>query len=288
MREAETLRASGFRVLIAGVVSSDEAERRLELDGTTVVRLAPGEGLRRKFRSGSAAVCPGVLEVLGDIRPRSPSSRGSASLRARLRRLALTLAYYAEGVRLAVRVRPALVHANDYNTMWIGVAAKLLVRRPGDLRLPRAVGRPQRPAGMAAWLIACEALFVRVADVTITASPGYAQAIASRYRVSPPRVVRNIPRVPFHAPGRNGNRNPPVAVYLGGVMPGRGLEQAIEALGLAPEIRLRVIGPGRAPYRASLVALARAAGVEDRTEIRDALPLSEALDAIAECEMGLC
>ena len=287
MREAETLRALGYRVLVAGVVSNTEAERRLSLEGTPVVRLAPGEGLRRRFRKGSGAPDPAPMEIWGHIEAKSPSPLASASLRARIRRLVVTLAYYAGGVRLTLRVRPALVHANDYNTMWIAVAAKLLIGAPVIYDChelwPDRNGRPEwRP-----WLIACEALFVRVADVTITASPGYAQAIASRYRVPPPRLVRNIPRVPLHAPGRNGNRNAPVAVYLGGVMPGRGLEQAIEALRLAPDMRLRVIGPGRGPYRASLIKLARAAGVEDRIELLEAVPLSEALGSIAECEMGL-
>jgi glycosyltransferase involved in cell wall biosynthesis len=283
MREAETLRGLGYRVLVAGVVSSEEAERRLSLDGTAVVRLAPGAGLRRRFRSGSAAPDLAPMEILGHIDPKSPSP-GFAS---RVRRLAVTLAYYAGGIRLALRVRPALVHANDYNTMWIGVAAKLLLGTPVVYDChelwPDRNGRPEwRP-----WLIACEALFVRLADVTITASPGYAQAIASRYRVAPPRVVRNIPRMPLHAHGRNGNRTARVAVYLGGVMPGRGLEQAIQALRLAPEVRMRVVGPGRVPYRASLERMARAAGVEDRLEIREAVPLSQALESIAGCEMGL-
>ncbi len=200
--------------------------------------------MRRARRSGccadsrTAAGRPGRGGETGDGlgRPRPRPAGPSAALRQIPPRLLVTGSFYFQGIARVVRRRPALVHANDYNTMWIGVAAKLLVGSRviydcHELWADRN-GRPEwRP-----WLIACEALFVRVADVTITASPGYAQAIASRYRVAPPRVVRNIPRVPLHAPGRNGNRNPPVAVYLGGVMPGRGLEQAIEALRLAPEM----------------------------------------------------
>ena len=54
---------------------------------------------------------------------------------------------------------------------------------------PDRNGRPEwRP-----WLLACERLFVRLADATITTSPGYAELIARRYRVLPPVVVRNIP-----------------------------------------------------------------------------------------------
>ncbi len=308
LREAETLRGLGFRVLVAGVVSSAETERRLSLDGTDVVRLAPGTGVRGRLRRAPAEPSEAEpseaepseaepseaepseaepLEIVGHMRRRSPKPGRSAAFRGRLRRLALTLAYYAGAIRLTLRVRPALLHANDYNTMWIGVAAKLLLGTPVVYDChelwPDRNGRPE----WRAWLIACEALFVRLADVTITTSPGYAEAIASRYRVPPPLVVRNIPRRPAHAAARNGNRTPPVAVYLGGVMPGRGLEQAIEALRLAPRLRMRVIGPGRPPYRASLEWVARAAGVEERLEIREAVPLSQALESIAECEMGL-
>jgi glycosyltransferase involved in cell wall biosynthesis len=285
MREAETLRGLGYQVLVAGVVSSAEAERRVSLEGTAVVRLAPGAGLRRTLarRQDAAAPDPAPMEILGHIRPKSPSR----AFGGRVRRLALAFAYYAGGIRLALRVRPALLHANDYNTMWIGVVVKLLLGTPVVYDChelwPDRNGRPE----WRAWLIACEALFVRLADVTITASPGYARAIAARYRVAPPRVVRNIPRLPVTTAGRNGRRSPPVAVYLGGVMPGRGLEQAIQALRLAPQVSMRVVGPGRAPYVASLERMARDAGVEDRLEIREAVPLSEALESIAECEMGL-
>ena len=128
--------------------------------------------------------------------PRGAMRDGRQLARGRLtalRRLAVTSAFYVQSIALTRENSPALVHANDYNTMWIGIVAKLLcgsrlVYDSHEL-WPDRNGRPEwRP-----WLLACEALFVRAADATITTSPGYAAAIASRYRVAPPIVVRNVP-----------------------------------------------------------------------------------------------
>ena len=77
--------------------------------------------------------------------------------------------------------------------MWIGVAAKLARGTPvvydsHELWADRN-GRPEPRA----WLLAAEALFVRVADEVVTTSPGYAEELARRYRIAPPTLVRNLP-----------------------------------------------------------------------------------------------
>jgi glycosyltransferase involved in cell wall biosynthesis len=214
--------------------------------------------------------------------------RATPVWRGRLLRLTVTIAYYLEGIVLVLRTSPVLVHANDYNTMWIGMAAKL-VRRSGLIYdchelWPDRNGRPE----WRAWLLACEALFVRVADAVITTSPGYSAEIARRYRVPPPVVVRNIParslarvRAPALEPSA------PLAVYLGGLMPGRGLEQAIDALALATELRARLIGPGSHRYKVSLQRRAERVGAADRLEIEAAVSPSEVLAAIAGSSLGL-
>ena len=77
--------------------------------------------------------------------------------------------------------------------MWTGLAIKLaygarLVYDSHELWPDRNGRWEWRP-----WLLAGEALFVRAADEVITSSPGYADALAGRYRVARPLVVRNIP-----------------------------------------------------------------------------------------------
>jgi len=295
LREAATLRDLGFTVLVLGVVSTSERQTHLEIAGARVVRLDPAAALRRVIawtratdgRSAGKTAHARITATQGvvDVGPRE-----AGRLTAGLRRVSLTVAYYLEGIALVRRTTPALVHANDYNTMWIGIAAKLLcgsrlVYDSHEL-WPDRNRRPEwRP-----WLIACETLFVRLADATITTSPGYSSAIAERYHVRPPMVIRNVPaRRPGRALGldRRTGASGPLVVYVGGLMPGRGLEQAIRALSWAPELRLRLIGPGTESYRGALRLCAEEAGVTDRLELAPAVPPTAVVDSIADADLGL-
>jgi glycosyltransferase involved in cell wall biosynthesis len=128
---------------------------------------------------------------------------------------------------------------------------------------------------------------VRAADQVITTSPGYARALAARYRIPEPPLVRNIPeRVAAEAAVAADAE--PVIVYVGGLMRGRGLEQMIDALVWLPSVRLRAIGPGAAGYRAALVARAVERGVGDRFELVDAVPPDEVQAMLADAAIGLC
>jgi glycosyltransferase involved in cell wall biosynthesis len=201
----------------------------------------------------------------------------------RLRRTAVGLSWIARAARLTVRARPALVHANDGNTMWAGLAAKLatgcaLVYDSHELWADRNGRWEYRP-----WLIACEWLFVRFADAVTTTSPGHARALAGRYRIATPVVIRNLPER-----GVDPVAPEPVLAYVGGIMPGRGIEQAIDALALLPGVRIRATGPGAPRYRAALLARAELRGVSDRLELRSPVAPREVVDAIAGAAAGLC
>jgi len=179
LREAGTLRRLGLNVLIAGVVSTVESEEELEIGGFPVMRLAPAACLRSVLRRGGdrPVLVPKPTRAVHPPAALRRSRPGSAvvsrfavlSPRTRLRRLVLTMAYYVQGIGLVLRTSPSLVHANDYNTMWIATAAKLLrhsklVYDSHEL-WPDRNRRPEwRP-----WLVACEALFVRVADASADA-----------------------------------------------------------------------------------------------------------------------
>jgi glycosyltransferase involved in cell wall biosynthesis len=184
-----------------------------------------------------------------------------------------------------LRTSPDLVHANDYDTMWIGVAAKLLrgsrVVYDAHELWPDQDGDP----GWRPWLTACEWLFVRLADARVTVSPGCAEAIARRYRVAAPVVVRNVPdRVLETAEPR---LDEAFGVYVGVLAPSRGLEQAVRALPAAPGLRLRLIGPDAEGFSAQIALEAEHAGVADRVEILPPVPPAEVIDAIAGALLGL-
>jgi glycosyltransferase involved in cell wall biosynthesis len=198
---------------------------------------------------------------------------------------------------LARRARPAVVHANDWNTMWSGVAIKLfckarLIYDSHEL-WPDRNGRWE----CRAWLLACEALFVRIADRVLTSSPGYADVLAQRYRIARPKIVRNIPshasvvtrpRAMVRRRELEGPGAPPWLAYVGGLMPGRGLEQTIDALALVPELRLRAVGPGASGYKLTLLERAQRAGVADRVELHPPVAPEQVTSVIDGAAAGVC
>jgi glycosyltransferase involved in cell wall biosynthesis len=288
LREARTLRDLGFDVVVAGVVSAEEQRTEVLLDGLRVVRLTPVESVRRLLRLDRPA---GTASAEGDGAGASTvTARAGQPRLAPIRRLVIAIAYWLQGVALVRRVSPALVHVNDYNTMWVGIAAKLLrgSRLVYDAHeiWPDRYGRLEwRP-----WLVACEWLFVRAADATVTVSPGVAEVMARRYHVDPPVVVRNVPDRAIDSPDRpEGLRagEPPLAVYVGLLAPGRGIEETIQALAAVPGLRLRVMGRTSDDYRRQLERLAAEAGVADRVEYRAPVEPAAVTETIAGADMGV-
>jgi glycosyltransferase involved in cell wall biosynthesis len=283
LREAETLSGLGYEPLIVGVVSEDVRERRGSERGFPILRLEPGSPLswvRRRLRRrdpGNPGNSPG--EAAGSEGP-------VMTLAIRIHRWLRTMDFYRRAFGVVRRVRPALIHCNDYNTMWVGVAARLsgraaVVYDAHELWADRNL-RPE-PRW---WLLACESLFVRLAHATLTASPGYAAIMSSRYRIDPPRVIRNIPESERMSEIREANGHP-VAVYVGALTTGRGLEISIRALTRLNDVRLRLVGSGHERYRAQLADLARAEGVADRVEFSGAVPPEELLEEISGASVGL-
>ncbi|MFI5010336.1 MAG: glycosyltransferase [Solirubrobacterales bacterium] len=275
--DARVLRAArvaeqtlGGGTLVVGVATASAPAGETMVEGVRVLRLST----RRHTAPAPASANAGI---------RAPTRLGA---RARARRAFGGASFAWRALAVARRERPALVHANDWNTMWCGLAIKLLYRArlvydSHELWADRNGRWEWRP-----WLLASEALFVRAANAVITASPGYADALAKRYRAGRPAVIRNIPNAP---PTRATQpQAPPLAVYVGGLMPGRGLEQTIDALALAPAIRLRAIGPGAPGYRASLIERAERLGVAHRIELHPPVPPAHVPAALADASAGLC
>lgn len=293
LREAHTLQALGYRPQILGVVSEQVPDRHGTIQGFPVTRLAPTSPLSwlRKRLGGSRST--------GPAGPGSgASSKGSGSgapgsIAVRVHRWFRTIDFYRRAIATVRALRPALIHCNDYNTMWMGVAARLMggtavVYDAHELWADRN-GRPE-PRW---WLLACESLFVRCAHQTITASPGYAEIMARRYRIPRPKVIRNIPA---NGPGDRSalarseaspDGGEPIAVYVGALTSGRGLEISIRALAQVPGARLRLVGPGHDRYRAELGELARREGVADRVELVPPVAPEQLVDAIREASVGL-
>ena len=216
LRSARTLQTIGYRAQVLAVTSDEGRGERATLKGVEVTRLTPNPiplalPLRRA-RAGRSA---------GENAPTTAGQRaasGSAGSLTRAYRLLRTLDYYRRGIAAMRALRPRIVHCNDYNTMWIGIGAKLLVGSAlvydsHELWADRN-GRTE-PRW---WLLLCEALFVRVADGLLATSPGHAEEIARRYRVEAPRVVRNIPERRVDPKSRKGKgAETQTIVYVGAV-----------------------------------------------------------------------
>jgi glycosyltransferase involved in cell wall biosynthesis len=297
LREADTLRKVGYEPLILGVVSEDVRATRDEQAGTPVIRLEPtspfawARSIQRKLTRRDRPT--GVEER--DPQP-VPGQSENPLMRIviRVHRWVRTLDFYRRAIAVVREVRPALVHCNDYNTMWVGVAARLLggstVVYDSHELWPDRNGRSE-PRW---WLIASEWLFVRAAHRTITASPGYSQVMAKRYRIAAPGVIRNIPDASMSSSGvgsENGDSpagaGDRVALYVGALTTGRGLELSIMALNHIDDVRLRLVGPARPAYLRELVQLAHTEGVSDRVEFAGAVSPDELIATIRGASVGL-
>lgn len=292
--------------LVLGVATATAPAGATVVEGVQVLRLpARTPGLTRliRLRGRRADATNGSRAAPA---PATGAAQPALTLTGRARRILSGLSFSGQAISVARRTRPELVHANDWNTMWTGLAIRFgfgarLVYDSHELWPDRNGRWEWRP-----WLIAGEALFVRAADEVITSSPGYAETLARRYRVSRPLVVRNIPERRSDADamppdGRAGQLastiarshgagppSPPRVVYVGGLMPGRGLEQMIDSLPLLPDVRLYAIGPGARRYRVDLLSRARAAGVEDRVVLRAPVAPGEVHDVLLGAAAGLC
>jgi glycosyltransferase involved in cell wall biosynthesis len=280
----------GYRPEVVAVVATGVTERRMQLDGLDVVRLAPGSpfglarrAVRRLRGRREEAGAAGAGEEVAEPRSLPPGV-------LRLHRWFRTLDFYRLGIGLVLRRRPALVHCNDYNTMWIGAAARLLT--PATVVYDSHELWPDRNLRPEPrwWLLACEALLVRCAHRVVAASPGYADVMERRYRIPRPAVVRNVPP----ARPRDSIAPPParddghaLSVYVGGITANRGLEQTVTALRDVPEVRLRLLGPGRPEYVAGLLEHARREGVADRVELTPPVAPTQVVETLEGADVGL-
>jgi glycosyltransferase involved in cell wall biosynthesis len=293
LREADTLRKCGFRPLILGVVSDDVRETRDEQGGTPVMRLEPTSpfacvrSLQRRLSRRTSPASAGNATTVPAAEPANPVMRAAV----RVHRWIRTLDFYRRAIRVVREVRPALVHCNDYNTMWVGVAARLMggttVVYDSHELWPDRNGR-REPRW---WLIACEWLFVHLAHRTMTASPGYAEVMAARYRIPAPGVIRNIPDASMLSAASNGDSagedGDRLALYVGALTTGRGLELSIMALTHLEDVRLRLVGPARPAYLEQLVRLADREGVSDRVDFAGAVSPAELVGTIRSASVGL-
>lgn len=207
------------------------------------------------------------------------------------------------------RLRPDIIHANDFMMLAVGARAKLRAQKAGrDLKLVWDA-REYLP-GMSPWSahpdwspahIALEREFAPYADAVVTVSEPLGDLLRRDYHLSEqPAVVLNAPAI----------QDPPVVcstdvrtecglaagtpliVYSGAAAPQRGLEVMIEALPHLPGVHTAfvVLAPHRKkvpPYVQSLLDLAESLGVRDRVHILRYVGIDEVVSFLSTGDLGV-
>lgn len=272
LREAKTLSRQGHEVTVIALreAGTPAAERR---DGFRILRVAAGPRDRSAPSPGSGA---GISFWLGK---------------------GLSLGGYAwRALRTAARMPADVCHAHDLGTLPVA----FLLARLKDARLVydshELILEAGRWAALRGWpkrlLRQVEGALIRRADAVITVSDSIAAALARRYGIPRPRVVRNCPEPPDSPSGPPDLRqrlglpaNVPILLYHGGLSANRGLRQLIESLQYLPRARLVLMGYG--PLRRALERYALELGLGERVAVIDAVPPDELIGVIASADVGV-
>lgn len=319
-REARSLARAGCRVTVvtygAGKsadqlgVSADFAIVGVDNRGTDlyakVWRVLEDRGLayRRLHARSASSVSASSTES-----PRPPRGMGSlfrSILLTVLRQLARVIARpvrafeVLDGNRRMIRAvterSPHVVHAHDWNTLWIGWraagrASAQLVYDSHELATERNLAGPA--ARIRTRLL--ERLLVPRVDATITVCDGIADILSERYRIHRPVVLRNVPDLEADQSsdvsetlrGASGLRSDlPVVLFLGGIQTGRGIESLITSL-THSTYQVVIMGPDVGRLATTLLSQAENLGVQDRLSILPPVPISEIIGIARSADVGV-
>jgi glycosyltransferase involved in cell wall biosynthesis len=298
-REASALAAAGYDVRVVAALGAGTPARERR-DGFEIERVdsdpAPSRAVRRVLAArGRGGDIGTVAAPLHGGRPGVWAAAERLALRAHL---AAELARYVRRAAAAAGRAPARVWmAHDLDAL---PAAWLARRRHGgrllydshELFSERiAVSSAARPL----WR-ALERRLAAHADAVITVGEGVAAELARRYRIPPPAVVRNLPAA---APAGDDHGSPlraalglpadaRIALYLGGLQPGRGLETLVDVAARLPDGDMVVLmGPGHPDYVANLRERAARAGAAERVVLAPAVPTEDVVRWAAGADLGL-
>jgi glycosyltransferase involved in cell wall biosynthesis len=208
-------------------------------------------------------------------------------------------AFRARLIRALLRTKPEILHAHDADALdAVAIAARRLgvpyIYDSHELWLEqgrRGRGRLYWSAAMAYYRLV-ERLCVPPAAAAITVSRPIAEELERRYR-RPFLVVPNYPELTPSSrrqirslPGAEAiPSDAPIALRLGSLTPGRGIEQLIEAIARVPRMHLVLLGGG--PIEGELSSLAARAGVADRLHRIAPVPSDQVVDFAASADVGV-
>lgn len=197
--------------------------------------------------------------------------------------------------REAIGLRADLYWANDVGTIRAAVAAARATggRCVYDAHEVMWDAPTVPPLQRRLWGLV-ERTNIRRFNKLYTVCDPIAREMASRYRIEPPTVVLNCPRVsdtagapakedsPLRAYARPGER---IVLFHGSLSAWRGLEQLVQAVPLLPEgFRLIVLGHGA--FRSTLEQLVDTLALRERVTFIESVPPSELPAWLAGADVG--
>lgn len=288
IKTAMTMARAGADVRVLGVSGSGQRERAVS--GSAVFERLPVLPVR--------SVTPGYVWWAGIRR------LGRAFPADHWKRSIPVTGYYRRAFLPALReLTPDVVHVHDVHLL--GTVAEYVA---GASHRPQVVyDAHEYVAGLAVsgartqrsvdgWA-ALEREFVQSADRVITVADGLAERLQSLHHLERrPAVVHNAPVAWDEAVGASRSLRDEcgigpgvtLAVYSGALSAARGVDTAVEALGLLPDLHLAVVAvPYPHPMAARLREIAAKVGAVDRLHLVPPVPSHEVPSYLSEADLAL-
>jgi len=297
LKEAEALAAAGYRVRVFCLAGPGLPE--IEVKGGVEY-----ERIERPWKLEAASKLPARGTVAGAPPKRPPGAQRPPQPESLARRLKVMTAMFLDHElnawtfqRHVKRFAPHIVHAHDFNVLPVAVRAArgtgarvvydMHELEEGRFGLDNAILRRWKS------LIECRCL--RNVSATITVSPSIAVHHAKKYGRPLPTLVLNAPRVDLARPGGAGVRSAcgldaqaPLAVYVGKVSPGRGVELILEALLRLPGMHLAIVGTVDPGLEWAVDRYLHARALRGRLHFPGPVPSDEVVPFIRSADLGIC
>ena len=305
LKQGRSLVAAGADVRVVATAAPGLPERD-SVDGVRVVRAShdplPARLIRGLVarRRGAGADEPVVLA------PRAAPAGGlaarvhAAELAARRVLTAITyLHWYRHAIRAALHEPVDVVVAHDFETL---PPAWAIARRAGAGLLydahelvtdqPQIV--PRTRLGVRR-VLAVERRLARRAAAVTTVGDALADELARRHGIRRPVVVRNAPYARASVPPRDRGwlvelgvpEDARVAIYTGGLVPERGIEDLVAAAARVDGLHVVLMGPGQPADLAELTAAAQRAGLDGRFHLAPAVRSDDVPAHAAAADVGV-
>jgi glycosyltransferase involved in cell wall biosynthesis len=193
--------------------------------------------------------------------------------------------------RAAQAIEADIWLANDWTALPL--AARLALEKGGIYVYDTHEFATEEFAEKPAWrrwtrpiVAAIEGRYIRDAALVSTVSAGIGKRLDRLYALARPTlIVRNTPR--YEASGFRPTRSPIRVLYHGIVVPGRGLELAIDSVvEWRPEFELTIRGPENPKFTPALRKRIAALGLADRVRLTPPVPMTALVREAAAFDIG--